>query len=427
MSNQTQREPLKVKLTKTIVADAAPTGSDYILWDSALPGFGLRVRKTGGKAYIFAYRTPGGRAGSWKRVTIKNPLDKTDQARAKAKDLFSAIHGGSDPAEEKAEERREAVRGKSTPTVSQILDRFITDHAKEHLKPKTAAEYERTVEKVLKPKLGAHRIDELEPKHVAEMHHDMRGTPTQAALTVRILSSAMRCAEEWGFRPPGSNPAKIRLKGTRRRERLFSDVEVARMLKALTRLEAESKVTKSVARAIRLLFATGCRAGEICSLKWEGVDLEEGLLRWEDSKTGVMEKVITAEARKLLTNAERIDGLDWVCPSPLHRQLRVETLEAGFERVMKAADVKANENATLHLIRHWFATKIYSDASLPLPLQMAIVGHKSVATAMRYAHVGREELKRAAQQAAKKRATALKAAGKRGKVVKLPSREAATS
>jgi integrase len=81
--------------------------------------------------------------------------------------------------------------------------------------------------------------------------------------------------------------------------------------------------------------------------------------------------------------------------------------------------VPANENATLHLIRHWFATKIYTDKTIPLPLQMAIMGHRAVATAMRYAHVGREELQRAAGQAARKRTAAVKAAGKKGKVVEL--------
>ena len=184
-------------------------------------------------------------------------------------------------------------------------------------------------------------------------------------------------------------------------------------------METGKKLLPSVALGLRLLFATGCRAGEICALEWENVDLEEGLLRWPDSKTGHLEKPITDEARALLESAERIVGVPWVCPSPLFKRLRVETLEAGFERVMKAAKVKANENASLHLIRHWFATKTYTDKSIPLPLQMAIVGHGSVATAMRYAHVGREELKRAAADAAKRRATAIEKAHKAGEVVTL--------
>jgi uncharacterized protein with von Willebrand factor type A (vWA) domain len=102
-----------------------------------------------------------------------------------------------------------------TPTVADVLDRFITDHAREHLKDKTAGEYERIVAKILKPKVGEVKIDALAPKDVAEMYHAMRS-----------------------MRPAGPNPASTRLEGTRRRQRLFSDTEVGRLLKTIDTLEA---------------------------------------------------------------------------------------------------------------------------------------------------------------------------------------------
>lgn len=414
---------MKVRLTKTVVAEAQPSEREYVLWDSRVAGFGLRVRPTGSKSFIFAYRTPGGRRGAYRRITIK--ASHPDHAFERAKQLAAQHHGGADPAGDKAAEKKELDRARQTLTVGQVLDLFIEDHAKEKLAPKTWAEYERIADKILKPAIGSLRIDELEPKTVAQMYHGMRATPTQASLAVRVLSSAMSWAEEFGHRPHGPNPARIRLKGSRRRTRLFSDAEVSRLQAALQEMEAESKVSPAVALGIRLLFATGCRAGEICSLQWSNVDLEEGIMRWPSSKTGYLEKPITAEGHDLLKSAERIVGVDWVCPSSLAKcgtapkALRVETLEGGFERVMKAAKVKADENATLHLIRHWFATKIYTDSGIPLPVQMAIVGHSSVATAMRYAHVGRDEVKAAAQDASRRRTSAVEAAGKGGKGVPL--------
>lgn len=286
--------------------------------------------------------------------------------------------------------------------------------------PKTWAEYERLCDKILKPAIGKTKIDALEPKDVAAMHHAERAKPTQAALAVRVLSSAMSWAEENGLRPAGSNPARIRLKGARRRQRLFNDAEVARLLAAIDKLEVEAKILPTVALGLRLLFATGCRAGEICGLRWSNVDLAEGLMRWPTTKTGFLEKPVTPEAKALLKKAERIVGVDWVCPGTNRKKaLRVETLEAGFERAMKSAKVLANENASLHLIRHWFSTKTYADASIPLPVQMAVVGHKSVATARKYAHVVREQVAQAATRAAKRRAASIKAASKKGKVVEL--------
>lgn len=410
-------ENQKLKISKSVVANADPREREYVLWDSAIAGFGLRVRPSGAKSYVFVYRTPGGRSGTVKRVTID--ANNPDRAREQAKALAGQFHGGANPAAEKAEEKREAERLKLAPTVGDILNRFIADHAKEELKPKTADEYERIVQKILKPRLGGLKIDAMLPKDIAEMYRAMRSTPTQAAVAVRVLSSAMSWAEEAGLRSPGPNPASIRLKGARRRQRLFSDTEVTRLLSTIDDMEKDGKIIAPVALGLRLLFATGCRAGEICDLQWENVDLDEGLMRWPNSKTGFLEKPITDEARELLEKADRKVGLPWVCPSPFFKRLRVETLEAGFERVMKAAKVPANENATLHLIRHWFATKIYTDKSVPLPLQMAIMGHGSVATAMRYAHVSREELTRVAKDAGRRRTTALKAAEKKGRVVAL--------
>lgn len=408
----------KVKLTKAAFANAKPAEREYMLWDSRIAGFGLRVRPSGSKSFVFVYRSAGGRAGKVQRVTIK--ADHPDVAYERAKQLAGQHHGGRDPVAEKQKADAAVDRARRTLTVGAVLDRFIAEHAKPNLKAKTWREYERLVEKALKPAIGNLKIDALGPVDVRALYDGMRATPTQATLTVRILSSAMSWAEEAGLRPPGSNPAKIRLKGTRRRERLFSDAEVARLQSAISALEAEGKIRPPVALGLRLLFETGCRASEVGELRWSNVDLEVGVLRWPDSKTGFLSKPITPAARALLKKADRIVGIDWVCPSTSPKKhLRVETLEGGFERAMKRAKVVANENATLHLVRHWFASKIYTDKTIPLPVQMAIVGHKSVSTAMRYAHVRPDEVAKAAREAATRRTRAIREAGKseRGKIV----------
>ncbi|MCY4563204.1 MAG: hypothetical protein OXE40_01845 [Gammaproteobacteria bacterium] len=44
--------------------------------------------------------------------------------------------------------------------------------------------------------------------------------------------------------------------------------------------------TPAVVAAIRLLMLTGCRLGEIRTLRWEDVDLDAAELRWRDDKSG---------------------------------------------------------------------------------------------------------------------------------------------
>jgi integrase len=51
-------------------------------------------------------------------------------------------------------------------------------------------------------------------------------------------------------------------------------------------MEAEGVEVPSAIAAVRLLILTGCRLGEIMTLKWEHVDPDAGALRLPDSKTG---------------------------------------------------------------------------------------------------------------------------------------------
>ena len=103
----------KTRLTKTALADASPGQSEYTIWDLALPGFGLRVRPSGSKTFVFVYRTEGGRKGKTQRVTLKakNP----EVARTAAKALAAQYHGGGDPAAVKAEGRRGDRHGAAGP------------------------------------------------------------------------------------------------------------------------------------------------------------------------------------------------------------------------------------------------------------------------------------------------------------------------
>ena len=135
----------RTKITKSVVANATPREREFTLWDSRLPGFGLRVRPSGAKSFIFSYRTAGGRKGIPRRVTIK--ASTPENALIEAKKLAAKVHGGLDPAKARAEER-------NARTVGEVLDNFIRDHVKANLKEKTAADYERIVGKILKPKRG---------------------------------------------------------------------------------------------------------------------------------------------------------------------------------------------------------------------------------------------------------------------------------
>jgi hypothetical protein len=98
-----------VLLTKRVV-DAAETRDDrYYVWDSLLPGFGMRVEKSGAKTFIVRYRAEGGgRTAAQRFVTVGRygPLTP-EQARKQAKTVLGGVAQGDDPADERRAKRRE--------------------------------------------------------------------------------------------------------------------------------------------------------------------------------------------------------------------------------------------------------------------------------------------------------------------------------
>ena len=104
----------KRQISKGTVASAEPSEREYVVWDTAIQGFGLRVRPTGAKSFIYVYRDGAGRAGKVKRVTIK--ADNPEVARVKAKALGVGLSrrrrpgGGQGQGEEVENDRRRDAR-----------------------------------------------------------------------------------------------------------------------------------------------------------------------------------------------------------------------------------------------------------------------------------------------------------------------------
>ena len=90
----------KQKLTKRIVETIEPDAvRDVVLWDAALPGFGVRIKPSGVRSYIIQYRNAHGRS---KRGTVGQHGKVTlDQARQQARRIFASVSEGADPVTER--------------------------------------------------------------------------------------------------------------------------------------------------------------------------------------------------------------------------------------------------------------------------------------------------------------------------------------
>jgi len=129
-----------------------------------------------------------------------------------------------------------------------------------------------------------------------------------------------------------------------------------------------------------LLFGlyTGMRLGEVTALRWADVDVERGLFRVEETKTGQpLELPVTRQLEEIL--ARRMVGREdeaekpgqWVFPSPGSESGHVEELHRHYEAIGRAGGAKF----WFHALRNCFITVAERDLMLPRSLTKRLVNH----------------------------------------------------
>ncbi len=371
-----------------------PDGTESVLWDSELRGFGVRVQRGGVRSYVLQYRAGDQRGAPLRKLTIGRHGSPwtPETARREARRLLGAIADGTDPAAARAE-RREA------PTMADLAQRFLSEHAEAKRKPSTAAEYRRLIDKVILPALGTRRVADVTRAEIAKLHHGLRDVPYQANRVLAVLSKMFNLAERWGLRPDGSNPCRhVEKFGERKRERMLSASELSRLGEAL----AGHDGSPFVVGAVKLLIFTGARLGEILGLRWDWIDLDRGEARLPDSKSGAKTLHLPPPALAVLAALPRIEGNPFVIVG--HRAgAPLVNLEKPWRTIRATAGL---DDVRLHDLRHAFAS-IAASSGLGLPIIGKILGHTQPATTARYAHLASDPVKAAAAAVAEKIASAM--------------------
>jgi integrase len=400
---------MRGKITKRSIDALRPAadGAEAVLWDSELKGFGVRVQRGGTKSYLLHYRAGTGRGAPLRKLTIGRHGSPwtPEAARSEAKRLLGMIEGGADPAADK-------LARKQAPTIAVLSERFLAEHADAKRKGSTAAEYRRLLDRIILPTLGGRKVADVTRADINKLHHANRAAPYQANRTLAVLSKMFNLAEQWSFRPDGSNPCRHVEKFTeRKRERMLSPAELARLGDALAAYDGSPYPVA----AIKLLVFTGARLGEVLGLRWDWIDLERGEASLPDSKSGAKILHLPPPAFAVLTELPRLDGNPHVIAGAKPGAALVN-LEKPWLTIRAAAGL---DNVRLHDLRHAFAS-VAASSGMGLPIIGKMLGHTQAATTHRYAHLASDPVKAAAAVVAGKIAAAMAGSGK-GAVLPLRS------
>ena len=369
----------KVKLTKAWLAKVKPNGKLHFIWDEDQPGFGVQVTPAGKLSYVIRYRFDG--AEKRKVIGKVAPSLTPEAARGKAKEELSRVALGTDVAKVAANLRAEAP-------LREAIEEWLTAHGSAMLKPRTAQEYRRMMAKHVLPVLGSKKVSQVARQDVATLHRGL-GKPHKDTgdRRTRLANHAMAALSSffnWYKRNGGTLPAGNPCDGIDKfkevkRERFLSDEEFERAGRAIAAAEEFSPYARA---AILVLMFTGARKQEIMTLKWSYIDIERGLLRLPDSKTGAKVIPLGRHAAEIMGKLDRVEGNSYVFVGGVEGE-PYRQVQKVWSKVRGRAGL---DDVRLHDLRHSFASvAVAGGASLPI-LGKAL-GHTQVATTGRYAHL----------------------------------------
>lgn len=297
------------------------------------------------------------------------------------------------------------VPGKDT--VSDFLDRWLTDYCQPNLSPRALERYQSICRVHLAPAIGAHVLTRLQPAHIQAMY----AAKLSAGLSPRtvkylhvVLHKALVTALKWGV--VGRNVADgVDVPRAHRTEmQTWDETEIVTFLEA-TKDSAYSALFYTA-------LATGARRSELLALRWQDVDLiarqvsisrslhhlAGGSYIFTQPKTTKSNRTIaltpsnalilkshweTAVARALMTGtAVTKDTL--VFGTLDNKPLRPNTVSRAWKNLARRAAVKV---IRLHDARHTHASLLLKQGVHPKIVQERL-GHASIQITLdTYSHV----------------------------------------
>jgi integrase len=368
------------KLTNDLIASIVAAGVEKTVFDSATPGFGFRLTANQKGIWLARARVDNQRT----KISLGTYPEKSlATARAEAHAALRDIRDGKDPRAEKAARRLATQAGKIT--VSELADRWLAEHVRLKLKPRTVSDYERIVEQRIKPRLGTLAVASVSKSDVISFHASMANTPRRANYVVATLRALMAFAEDVGLRPAHTNPGK-RIKMYRQgvRERFLSEEEIGKAADAIAQAEAIGKIGPHAAGALRLALFTGARSGEITAAQWSHIDWKRKQIRLPDSKTNEPRTIHLSDAAvEVLKSLPRIGNYiiaGRYKDEPHQNLTRAWIIARAYGRL---------QDVRLHDLRHSYAS-LAAGRGISLQMIGKLLGHKVPATTQRYAHLARD-------------------------------------
>ncbi|MBR8333075.1 site-specific integrase [Burkholderia ambifaria] len=276
-------------------------------------------------------------------------------------------------------------------TLADLLDRYTRD-----ISPtKRSGGSDKGRAGKLKKQLGAYKLTALTASHLVG-YRDARLKEVSPQTVVHELNLVNRvltlATREWGIVLPSGVPKVVKPRKPQGRDRRLHPDEIQAIIDA-----TESSDLRDF---IQLAVATGMRRGELASLRWENIDLDQRTARLPVTKTDTprivpLSRVATAvlQARKDMGHAVPFA----VTANALTRAFcrAVRRARKLYESTCGILEHPITPNwltgIRLHDLRHEATSRLFEKGLNQMEVA-SITGHKTLSMLQRYTHLRAEDL-----------------------------------
>ena len=291
---------------------------------------------------------------------------------------------------------------KQTLAIEEITHFFLIQKTEQNLKESSISQYNFLCEKYIIPYFKNLVSDELNNHTIKNFiehlkNEGLKGQPLAPKTINDIVSLAIQiiksyCNFEINVRKPSYTQSEITV---------FTEEEFNR-LKTFISIGTTNKKL-----GIMIAILTGIRIGELCALKWEDIDLENGIMyinktiqrvrvKSADTKTKAKTKVIIDTPKSassirtiplpiiLINKLKEFKGKpDTYVLTNTKKYIEPRTYQRNFKAFLEVCGIKDNN---FHTLRHTFATLAIA-LGMDIKTLSVLLGHSSVSFTMKiYVH-----------------------------------------
>jgi integrase len=366
-------------LTPHLLTNLNPQPKEYSLYDAQCEGLALRIQPSGTQSWVTWKRVDG----KSRRITLgKHPEMSPEQARTALIRMRTGLDPTPDP--------------KMQTITFAVLASLFVEHKLPKYKPSARGPFKDYLRSQLIPAFGHLQVSSITPAKLADwFYRYSRERPGGANQAKGHFTTIFNWGQRHGHIPHNlPNPASTISRNKRLpRGRMLNSKQLRAVWDIL---EHPPLRCAQAVDPIKLMLLTACRSGEILGLTWD--EVKPTRLELKTAKSGPREVPLNKPAQKLLKSLRKENFSRFVFPSEKSKSGHLMCIDQSWRTIKARAGLP--DDFRIHDLRHTYASHAILSGET-LTMTGRLLGHASLHSTQRYAHLDGSILVKASEKVSK--------------------------